>query len=257
MQLCNFVLFSSSLSSPRTPLCCLISLCIYTESQTISRRPHPRPHNASALVPIPPMCQILFGGGHLGNIPKTSLNLLLSLWPSNRGWKYHVQAPLSASYCKLCHMQMAASGAIYPQLLSGVGSDAHYRGLLPALSCYNKWQQWVDEQLWLAGCLIAAEVAPPLSWRTAATEEKPLSETRLLMCRVWDCWQSCTPLTEFSICITAQPIHLLLLPPCFPACRSSAERIGRRRRSRKGRDWKSLKGFKWRPTEHLKTRTAN
>lgn len=132
MQLCNFVLFSSSLSSPRTPLCCLISLWIYTESQTISRRPHPKPHKASALVPIPPMCQLLFGGGHLGNIPKTSLNLLLSLWPSNRGWKYHVQAPLGASYCKLCHMQMAASGAIYPQLLSGVGSDAHYRGLLPA-----------------------------------------------------------------------------------------------------------------------------
>lgn len=109
----------------------------------------------------------------------------------------------------------------------------------------------------LAGCLIAAEVAPPLSWQTVATEEKPLSETWLLMCSVWDCWQSRTPLTEFSTCITTQPIHLLLLPPCFPACRSSAERIGRRRRSRKWRDWKSLKGFKWRPTEHLKTRTTN
>lgn len=146
MQLCNFVLYSSSLSSPLTLLCCLISLWIYTESQTITRLPHPKPHNTSALVPIPPMCQILFGGGHLGNIPKTSLNLLLSLWPSDRGWKYHVQAPLSASHCKLCHMQMAASGAIYPQLLSGVGSAAHY----PRLVASSERLQQVAAVSWWA-----------------------------------------------------------------------------------------------------------
>lgn len=65
--------------------------------------PHPKPHNTSTLVPIPPMCQFLFGCGHLGNIPKTSLNLTLCLWPSNRGGIYHVQASLGASHCKLTH----------------------------------------------------------------------------------------------------------------------------------------------------------
>ena len=46
---------------------------------------------------------------------------------------------LTASHCKLCHMQMAVSGAIHPQLLSVVGSDAHYGGLLPALTAAVSW----------------------------------------------------------------------------------------------------------------------
>lgn len=51
---------------------------------------------------------------------------IVSVASQQRG-VYCVQASPSASHCKLCHMQMAVSGAIHPQLLSVVGSGAHYR----------------------------------------------------------------------------------------------------------------------------------
>lgn len=109
---------------------------------------------------------------------------------------------------------------------------------------YQLWlQQWADEQLELGPCLIAA---PPLSWQTAAVEERLLSERCLLTLG-----RGCSgllavlhPAIVFSLSITTQPIHLPLLPPCFSACRSSTERIEmwrrRRRRSRKWRESREL-----------------
>lgn len=67
-------------------------------------------------------------------------------------------------------MQMVVSDASYPQMLSLIGSGVHYQ------SCCSKKQPIASYPLWLAGCLIAAEAAPPLSWQTADAKENPLSE---------------------------------------------------------------------------------
>lgn len=119
------------------------SPCVWTWTQTMIQlwsppASHPKTHNTVALVPMSPVYQFLFGCGHFGSIPKPHLNLTLFLYPSNRGWIYCVQASPSASDCKLCHMQMAVSGAIHPQLLSLVGSGAHYRCLLQALTATTR-----------------------------------------------------------------------------------------------------------------------
>lgn len=96
---------------------------------------------------------------------------------------------------------MAVSGAIHPQLLSVVGSGAHYRGLLPALTATERSSSeltsscgWLD--VWSLQWL-TAEAAPPLSWQTAAAEERPLSERWLVMWGVQGCWQSYTQLLYF------------------------------------------------------------
>lgn len=75
------------------------------------------------LFPKSPVCQFLFGREHL---EKYSKDMSQSDVVSNRGRRNCVQALASASDCKLCHMQMAVSGAIHPQLLSGGGSGAYY-----------------------------------------------------------------------------------------------------------------------------------
>lgn len=80
IQLCNILLFPSF---PHCPLCWLCCLRIYNKSQTA---PRPKTLTKGALLfPYLPVCQFLFGGGHLGNIPKTSLNLLLFPMPCNTG----------------------------------------------------------------------------------------------------------------------------------------------------------------------------
>lgn len=134
--------------------------------------------------------------GRLENIPKPCLNLTLFLNAANRGWIYCVQASLSASHCKLCHMQMAIRAAIHPQLLSVVGSGARYRDLLPALTATTRSSSelmsscgWLDVRSlqWLA-----AEAAPPRSWKTPAAFVR-----WLLMWGVRGCWQSYTRLLFF------------------------------------------------------------
>lgn len=121
----------------------VVSPCVLTQTQTMIQlwsppASHPKSQNTVALVSISPICQFLFGCGQFESIPSTHLSLTLFLYPSNRGWIYCVQTSLSASNCKLCHMQMAVSGAIHPRLLSVVGSGAHYRCLLWALTATTR-----------------------------------------------------------------------------------------------------------------------
>lgn len=85
---------------------------------------HPKEtHNASAFTPLSPICQFSFW---MWPVRKHSKDLSQSDVVCNRGRINCVQAPPRASDCKLCHMQMAVSGAIHPQLLARVGIGAHY-----------------------------------------------------------------------------------------------------------------------------------
>lgn len=154
------------------------------------------------------MCQFLFGCGHLGNIPKTSLNLTLCPSPSNRGGIYYVQAPPGASHCKLTHADGRKWCHLSPAAVTGWLWCPLPR-LITSSELLHKEQQRADERLRLAGCLITAEAAPPLSWKAAAAEEKPLSETWLGMWGVQDCWQLSLPFT--------------LSLPRSPACMSPTE----------------------------------
>lgn len=133
---------------------------------------------------------------------------------------------------------MAVSGAIHPQLLSVVGSDAHYGGLLPALTAAVSW--------WAAGAGSMFDRCSPSELANSGCRGEAF---------VWEVpvnvGRGCSgllavlhPAIVFSLSITTQPIHLPLLPPCFSACRSSTERIEmwrrRRRRSRKWRESREL-----------------
>lgn len=133
---------------------------------------------------------------------------------------YGVQASLSASDCKLCHMQMAVSGAIHPQLLSVAASGVHYRFLLRALTATTRSGSGLRSSCgWLdVGSL--QKLLPLWAGKRAAAEEGPLSERWLLTWGARSCWQSYTqPLLFwfFFRCFFYQPIHLSLLPSCLSA----------------------------------------
>lgn len=204
----NYATFFLSIllfSSPHTVLCRVCSLYVHRESNHHTvLSPLPKPHNTSALVPIPPMCQFLFGCGHLGNIPKTSLNLMLFMQQSNRGWISQVQASLLASHCKVCCIQMAACAAISPvtktyfQLRATTTSSSSE--LMSSCGWLDVWSPL--SELW------------PITWGALGNPT----------CRYW---------FYFFFPFTYQPIHLLLFLKCF-FCTQYIPREDREEKEMKG-----------------------
>lgn len=137
-QLCNFLLFSSPLSSPHTPLCCVYSLCIYTQSDHTQLWVHIQ--NLTILVLLFPYlpCASFFLDVAISEIFQRQVSIWRCVCGLPTEGEYTMSKLLRVPATVNWHMQMAVSGAIYPQLLSVVGCGAHYQGLLQALNCYTR-----------------------------------------------------------------------------------------------------------------------
>lgn len=237
-QLRNLLLFSSSLSS-HTPLCCVYSLFIYTQSQTLTQ-PWVHVQNLTILVLLFPYlpCASFFLDVAISEIFQRQVSIWRCVRRLPTEGEYTMSKLFRVPATVNWHMQMAVSGAIYPQLLSLVGCGAHYQGLLRAPNCYTRNSNelmsgcgWLD--VWSLQRLL------PL-W----AGKRRLQKRSLCLRRGWECGGSKTAGSSHFLSL----FHFhVLLRACHP------RRYGEGAQNEV--EWKSLKRIKlW---SELKTRMTN